>query len=598
MTDKLSRRDVLKGAAAAASYVALDHLPLHAAIDPQTAAADGAMVDLVSTSGVFVPPRGRTFMKFSFDFPEPSVAFGGLLFSFRVFTFENAYALDRTAMTVSQESGSTRLRCTGLVWAGGQEKAPGTVEVVFRRNGSFVEWTMAAEMRQPIKSVTAIVRGVPRGKIAGGSGAFADHKDDEVLLGYPFSAGDHHIAEGIDTPLAVIQADQDFFFLSALLDRVRASRFYFQPGADGYRVELVHELDGWTKNNRVSGVTWRAGRAHSSDEAFRQHFQHVESAFQLPSWEQRGDVPAWFRQIDLVVAIHGMHWTGYVFNDYAKALRTLQWVGSQISPAKVMVFLPAWDGRYYWNYPIYQPDARLGGEAGFQALIEQGHRLGFRFIPMFGMNSANRVLPNFSQFANATTQQIDGNNFGLDWVDWDNDRHMEGWGEYMNLGVESWRAWLQARIADVLRRFSADGYFLDISGGWINNTKADMHEGTRLLVEGIRRDFPQALAVGEFSYDAQMAQLPVFQIFPSWGYPAGFQKYARAYQHLSHPAPGRGSSGVHESGFSRFDAKTLSLNPQQIPTITIVDDTFEKHRDTMAAIIQRATRPKTAAPQG
>src|SRR5512146_2584873 len=147
MTDKLSRRDVLKGAAAAASYVALDHLPLHAAIDPQTAAADGAMVDLVSTSGVFVPPRGRSFMKFSFDFPEPSVAFGGLLFSFRVFTFENAYALDRAAMTVSQESGSTRLRCTGLVWAGRQEDLPDSEQAPFPRTRSFVDTTMAPEMQ-------------------------------------------------------------------------------------------------------------------------------------------------------------------------------------------------------------------------------------------------------------------------------------------------------------------------------------------------------------------------------------------------------------------------------------------------------------------
>ena len=54
------------------------------------------IVPLVSTSDVFVPPRGRSFDKFSFDFPEPSVAFGGLRFGFRVFTYENAYGLDAT----------------------------------------------------------------------------------------------------------------------------------------------------------------------------------------------------------------------------------------------------------------------------------------------------------------------------------------------------------------------------------------------------------------------------------------------------------------------------------------------------------------------
>jgi len=57
---------------------------------------------------------------------------------------------------------------------------------------------------------------------------------------------------------------------------------------------------------------------------------------------------------------------------------------------------------------------------------------------------------------------------------------------------------------------------------------------------------------------------------------------------MSHPAPGRGSTGAHEYGFSHFDPKTLALNPHQIPTTTVVDDTFERYRDVMAEILQRA----------
>ena len=54
------------------------------------------------------------------------------------------------------------------------------------------------------------------------------------------------------------------------------------------------------------------------------------------------------------------------------------------------------------------------------------------------------------------------------------------------------------------------------------------------------------------------------------------------------PAPGRGSRGVHESGFGHFNPKTLNLGKEQIPSITVVDDTFEKYRDVMAEIIQKA----------
>src|SRR5262245_29568190 len=64
----------------------------------RTPTAPGDIVELTSTSEIFNPPRGRGFMKFSFDFPEPSVVFGDYRFGFLVFTEENAYALDRTRL--------------------------------------------------------------------------------------------------------------------------------------------------------------------------------------------------------------------------------------------------------------------------------------------------------------------------------------------------------------------------------------------------------------------------------------------------------------------------------------------------------------------
>ena len=602
MKKRFSRRDLLKtGLVAGASSLALaggdpadtlaasTHPIVQSAAAPSSAAPpDGTILPLNSTSDVYIPPRGNGFFKFSFNFPEPSVAFAHMLFSFRLYTFENAYGLDRDHLTAEQTSGGMTIRCSQFVWAGGQEKVPGTLVARLRKNGDFVEWDVSAEMDRPIKSIAAIVRGVPRGKISPGSQGFFDPEDNELLIGYPFGGGDHHGAISVDSPVAVIQAgDNEFFLLSAVLNEVRANRIYLQPGANGYRVELVYEQGGWQKSNRVQSPTWRAGRTRTADDAFQQHFSRVAQAFSIPKWEQRQDVPAWFRDVALVVSIHGMHWTGYIFNDFAKALRTLEWVSTQIPANRVMVFLPAWDGRYYWEYPVYKVSSRLGGEDGFRTLIQKGHQLGFRFLPMFGMNSANDKLADFSKFSDATTQDVDGNDFDLDWVDWDNDRHNEGWGKYMNLGVDSWRNWLSGRIAEMIERFGADAYFLDISGGWQNNTKADMHEGTQRLVDDLRAKFPHVLPVGEFSYDALMSILPVYQVFPSRGYPPAFQAYSRAFYHLSHPAPGRGSSGVHESGFGHFDPQ-IRKGQFSIPTITVVDDTFDKYRNVMAEVIAGA----------
>ena len=185
----------------------------------------------------------------------------------------------------------------------------------------------------------------------------------------------------------------------------------------------------------------------------------------------------------------------------------------------------------------------------------------------------------------AVYAKVDGDPMNLNWVDWDNDRHQEGWGAYMNLGVESWRRWLTDRIAETIDRYGVDAYFLDIIGGWTNNTKADMHEGARLLVAELRSRYPNVLACGEFHYDALLEFIPFYHVHSKFGVP-----YARYFSHLSHPAPGRGSSGVHESGFSPFDPKTLSLPKAEglIPTLSVVDDTFTAQRDQMAAIIAEA----------
>ncbi len=130
-----------------------------------------------------------------------------------------------------------------------------------------------------------------------------------------------------------------------------------------------------------------------------------------------------------------------------------------------------------------------------------------------------------------------------------------------------------------------DAYFLDIIGGWTNNTTADMHEGARRLVADLRAKYPHVLACGEFLYDALAEFIPLYHVYSPRLVP-----FARFFSHLSHPAPGRGSSGVHESGFGRWDPETLSLAHRDglIPTLNVVDDTFTTYRDQMAAVIRQA----------
>ncbi len=502
MTSPFSRRDWIRtvGVAGAVAFVPLDDASAAPAVPAVVRArptyATGDIVELYSTSDVFTPSRGNSYMRFSFDFPEPAVVFGGHRFSVLVFTDENTCAMDRSLMRAMGNDDALELTCTGLVWAGGQEKAPGNVTVRFARSGSTITWDVTAEMQQPSKTVTTVIRDVPRGKVSFGGGTPQDTHDGDLLGGYTFGAGDLHggqTPQSMGTPVAIVQADDaDLVYFTTQDTRVRPKRYLFQAAEHAFRTEAIYEHDAWRNDTRVVVPRWQMGRAATFEDAMAPHMAHIEKAFNLTPWETRSDMPQWMRDVAMVTTLHGMHYTGFIFNNYARQLEILRWMATQIPPDRVLVFLSSWDGRYYWDYPNYVVPSRMGGEAGFIRLISEARALGFKMMPMFGTNAANRKQPIWPKIASGATHKIDGDQYDLNWVDWNNDRHQDGWLTYMNVGEDKWRNYLEGRIAEVIKRYKVDAYFLDIVGGHVNSTTGDMHEGTRRLIGALRQRFASA----------------------------------------------------------------------------------------------------------
>ena len=60
-----------------------------------------------------------------------------------------------------------------------------------------------------------------------------------------------------------------------------------EPGETGYRVELIHEVEGWLDQPRVQVPTWRVGRAATLEQAVAPHYAHLERAYRLPRWASR-----------------------------------------------------------------------------------------------------------------------------------------------------------------------------------------------------------------------------------------------------------------------------------------------------------------------
>ncbi len=562
-----SRRTLLMGAAA----TSLAAVP---AVGAQRAAAanPAGLRLLTSTDGINTPPRGGGVMKFSFANPEPSIDFAGLVFGFEIITFENNYGIDPAMVSVERGDATLRLTATGLTWAGGQQRRPGRLVATMTRGGDgAVEWTVAAQMDIPVKAVKTLVRGLPRGRLSMAAEQWDDTGENERVYEYPMLTG------GMATPFMAIENKAGKVWgISALQTEVRPARFAFLPGPDAFKIELLSEQAGWDRRNAVETCRWRIAADADITAAARRHFATVEKNWNIPDFAARQDAPAWMKQLACVVALHGEHWTGYVFNDFARQLEILRWIARQIDPATVMVFLPGWDARYYWDYPAFTPGSRPGGEAGLKRLIREARKLGFRIALMFGSNVANPASPAFAQVADARLLDVYGSQFPANYVDWDGDRKGDGSMVFMNLGVDSWRRHLTGRIADMLDRTGADAYFLDICGLWENNTQGDMLLGTRTLVSELAQRHPGVGAVAEMQYDAQMGFIPMNHVARYPLYPQASDGKVASFNHLSWPAPGPGSTGVHEYGFNTY--RPVTIDQRQIPTITFVDDSFTDQR--------------------
>ena len=184
--------------------------------------------------------------------------------------------------------------------------------------------------------------------------------------------------------------------------------------------------------------------------------------------------------------LHGMHYTGFIFNDYAKQARDPALDGDADPAGRACSFScrlgrPVLLGLSELQVPDahgrrsgLQARSSTGAEHGLQDHADVRHQRGQPEAARAGRRSPTRI-----------THKIDGDAYDLNWVDWNNDRHQDGWLGYMNLGADAWRNHLEGRIAEMIERYGVDAYFLDIVGGHVNSTNGDMHDGTQKLVTNL-----------------------------------------------------------------------------------------------------------------
>ncbi|MBL8147921.1 MAG: hypothetical protein JNL34_16200, partial [Anaerolineae bacterium] len=268
----------------------------------------------------------------------------------------------------------------------------------------------------------------------------------------------------------------------------------------------------------------------------------------------------------------------------------VRYVAARMDGQPVLAHLPGWEGRYYWQYGDYGPDARLGGEDGFGRLCDEARAANVHLMPMFGATCANAWASNFHEFGPSSVMQSPtGNRFHGNQPDWDISRAQDtGWQAWLNIGAPAWRRELSRQIAGLLDRYALDAIFLDCVEVWINDPESNLLEGYRALVGGLRDGRPELLVTGEDWFDALLGIFPIFQSsayarpVPDW-----VARYARLYGHLADSEPGRGSTGVFEWGYRPYAPQPD--RPPFMQTLAFTDGTLERARAEIDAVIAHAT---------
>lgn len=583
-----TRRHFLSSAALAASALhvrglSAQQLPPPARADQWLEPGPGFQMDF------WCLPRVQFW---SFDNQDPIHNAHGLRFSVQIITTgaeENTYSLHAGSLHRTSEGEGVLISATQLTTAGQQERVAGACDVHLVRRGERIAITTKATVEKgTVRAVKLILRDLPAGRVGFTSWEsvpnLAPVPVEALALAYPTYQG------GAPVWFLATEGERGTSF-SSMDVTARPRRFVASREAKGgTRIELIVEEDARRWSDTFVAPEWEIAHGTTLDEAIAGRVSMLEQKAGMRAWERRTDMPRWVHDIGLVVCLHGMHWSGYILQDYAAMRASIEWVTSRIPGRNVLFFLAGWEGRYYRSYGNSVPVPRMGGEAGFRAIMEMAHSKGAHVMAMYAGNAAMPGTPHFEEYAPSSHFQADGN---LSWtpmrgytVDWGTVRGGDTNGSaWLNPGAPGWRQHLTDQVHATAQNFGIDGAFFDTQPNTENDRVNPPIDGLRRIVTDLRSDRPEFMIATESWLDTTFSFLHAGQTpapYKNWS-----SHFGRRFAHLAMAEPSRGSTGVHEAGYCEYNFEQV-MNCFDWPTLALVDTTLKDAPEKAERVIQYA----------
>lgn len=514
----------------------------------------------------------------------------GYEISAEVFTFDNLYTVPQGGY---RKSGNT-YRSDSLVW-GDTEPTEGTVILTEEKAPPYgKKFTVKARMGQTVRSVKLRFDGLPLGTLVNLTSEDKEITEEGLVETY------HNGWRGLTTPLIVFRLKNGkHLFLRCLDDDVNVKYFFFKrTGEDAMRVDIVQEQNATAFTREYAAPPVECGVADEIEDIYRIQSDYIAQTFGVREWEESPIVPAWMRDVSLVVTMHMETYTGHIFHTYEQAARDVERLSKRLDGKRILVYLAGWEGRYYYKYGDYTPDERLGGAEKLKEAVARMHACGAKVLAMYGINMANADLPEVAPLVEDSCvvtasgrKLICGGS-----VDWDGSHSYDVNGKLTNFNIadKGWQDHLFRQIEAATKEYDFDGAFLDILAYCDNDMRAHPYTGIKQFCERLRAIKPDFLLSGEGYYDGLSAVIPLFQSGHTSGEmhyhdrssPLLFTRFSREFAHLCLGDPAHGSTGVHELGTN--PEKKAPLRKGIIPTLSLVDDTLDAAPEQVEEIVQQA----------
>ena len=521
------------------------------------------------------------FGTIGYDFKDPYIDFQGLKFAIRLSTDNNIYCPNPGQMNIKKLSENELvLHSNSLSSAGGQLISGGSIELKLSLTADN-RISISAKGSHPSeisKTILVIIKGIkvesmvseqPQAK---GVQVFKNKKG--IRVSYPSRAA--------TMPLVFFTTSNREWHVISKDRKIRKKGFacLYDHLTNEPVILLSHDADMRKISTNIKAPQWVLGNDRPRIEVVKERCVDLEEYFSLTPFNKKHKVHKdWIDNLKVVTFLHGTHWTGYIYNTYDQMGEQLEWISQMLDGKQILVFLPAWDGRYYVNYPEHEPERRMGGSDGLKRLVKKAHRLGMKIVLMLGgPNLSTFEFLKKNDMMGAGLKTPSGHEELQNWLDWNTDLKIETLGLIMNFGHPKYLDYMISKTSELFDIYGIDGVFLDGTLRWQNSPDYSPYEGLVKYTKEIRKKYPQKLIMGEDGYDAVYG---LFDLFHTSGGPLGLEnyllRYTRQFYYLAYPSE-NGSAGIHEIGWSN-DSYTINNADQKytISSISLFNGDKEKY---------------------